>query len=109
MDEDLVERVLSTVEAIPRGRICSYGDIAGILEIGPRQVGAVMSAYGGAVCWWRVTNARGEMPPHLLDDARQHWLGEGIGLSSTGRGCRIDAHHADLRALAAAVRDRMEP
>lgn len=109
VDEALVERVLSLVEAIPVGRVCSYGDIAEILEVGPRQVGAVMSIYGGAVTWWRVTNARGELPPHLLDEARQNWLGEGITLSSNGRGCRIDAHRADLMQVASAIRDTMAP
>lgn len=109
MDDEFVERVLTVVEAIPRGQVCSYGDIAELLEVGPRRVGAVMSAYGAAVSWWRVTNARGELPPHLLDDARQHWLSEGIGLSSTGRGCRIDAHRADLLQVDVAIRDTMGP
>lgn len=109
MDEALVERVLSVVEAIPAGQVCSYGDIAELLDVGPRQIGAVMSVYGGAVCWWRVTNARGELPPHLLDDARAHWWDEGVGLSSTGRGCRIDAHRADLGRIAASIRDTMAP
>lgn len=109
MDEDFVERVLTVVEAIPRGQVSSYGDIAELLGVGPRRIGAVMSAYGAAVCWWRVTNARGELPPHLLDDARQHWRGEGISLSSTGRGCRIDAHRADLMQIAATVHDTIGP
>ena len=109
MDEEFVERVLTAVEAIPAGRVCSYGDIAELLEVGPRRVGAVMSVYGGAVSWWRVTNSRGELPAHLLDDARQHWLGEGIGLSSSGRGCRIDAHRADLVQMADTIRDTMRP
>lgn len=109
MDDVFVERVLSVVESIPRGQVCSYGDIAELLEVGPRQIGAVMSAYGGAVCWWRVTNARGELPAHLIDEARQHWLGEGIAISSRGRGCRIDAHRADLSHVAQAIHDTMEP
>lgn len=109
LDDVLVERVLSVVEAIPRGQVCSYGDIAELLEVGPRQVGAVMSRYGGAVCWWRVTNAKGELPDHLLDEARQCWWEEGIGLSSTGRGVRMDAHRADLTHVAATIRDTMEP
>jgi len=109
MDDDLVERVLTVVESIPAGQICSYGDIAELLEVGPRQIGAVMSVYGAAVPWWRVTNANGELPPHLLDDARQHWMGEGIGLASNGRGCRIRVHRADLSHLAQAVRDTMAP
>lgn len=108
MDEAFVERVLTVVEAIPPGRVCSYGDIAEVLEVGPRQIGAVMSRYGGAVCWWRVTNAKGELPKHLIDEARQHWMSEGISLSPTGRGARIDAHRADLTQIAVAIHDTME-
>jgi methylated-DNA-protein-cysteine methyltransferase-like protein len=109
MDEDLVEGVLTVVEAIPRGQICSYGDIAELLGVGPRQVGAVMSQLGGGVCWWRVTNAKGELPMHLLDEARGNWMAEGITLSSTGRGVRISAHRVDLMQIAAAIHDTMEP
>lgn len=107
MNEALVERVLTVVEAIPEGQVCSYGDIAELLEVGPRQVGAVMSQYGGAVTWWRVTNSKGELPPHLLDEARQNWMAEGIALSSTGRGVRIGAHRADLSQIAITLHDTM--
>lgn len=109
MDELLVERVLTVVESIPAGRVTTYGDIAELLEVGPRQIGAVMSQYGGSVCWWRVTNAKGEMPPHLLDEARQNWLAEGIALASTGRGVKIAAHRADLTQIAITLQDTMEP
>ena len=44
------DRVLDLVERIPPGRVMSYGDIAEYLgEGGPRQVGRVMSTWGGAV------------------------------------------------------------
>jgi len=109
MDEAFVERVLCVVEAIPAGRVCSYGDIAELLGVGPRQVGAVMSTYGGGVCWWRVTNSKGELPPRLLEEARQLWWSEGIEPSSSGKGCRIDAHRADLREIALSIRDTMAP
>lgn len=100
MDEELVERVLLAVEQIPPGRVAAYGDLAGLVQTGPRQVGAVMSRHGGQVTWWRVVNASGELPAHLLDDARQHWLAEGIELSANGRGCRIARHRCDLAVLA---------
>lgn len=109
MDEDVVERVLRIVDAIPSGRICSYGDIAELLEIGPRQVGAVMSRHGALVSWWRVTNASGELPEHLLDEARARWMDEGIAISPSGRGARIRVHRADLDQLADATRATMEP
>lgn len=58
--EAYVESVLSIIEAIPEGRVAAYGDIAErVGSGGPRQVGRVMSLYGGAVPWWRVVRADG--------------------------------------------------
>ena len=102
MDERVVELVLRAVEQIPPGAVASYGDIADLVGIGPRQVGAVMSRYGAGVTWWRVTNAQGEFAPDLLERARPHWLEEGIELKANRRGCRIDRFRCDLAALAAA-------
>jgi alkylated DNA nucleotide flippase Atl1 len=57
---EFAERVLDLTERIPRGRVMSYGDIAEYLgEGGPRQVGRVMSQWGGGVAWWRVIHADG--------------------------------------------------
>jgi alkylated DNA nucleotide flippase Atl1 len=59
-NEDYVEAVLSVVERIPAGRVMAYGDIAEYVGSGgPRQVGWVMSHYGGGVPWWRVVRADG--------------------------------------------------
>jgi methylated-DNA-protein-cysteine methyltransferase-like protein len=99
MDERIAELVLRAVEQVPRGRVVSYGDLARMVGVGPRRVGAVMSRDGAGVTWWRVTNAAGDLPPDLLDEARQHWLEEGISLKPTGRGCRIAEHRADLDEL----------
>ncbi|WP_107772391.1 MGMT family protein [Nocardioides sediminis] len=99
MDERVAELVLRAVEQVPWGRVVSYGDLAHMIGIGPRRVGAVMSRDGAGVTWWRVTNAAGDLPPDLLDEARPHWLEEGIGLKQSGRGCRIAEHRADLAAL----------
>ena len=46
-----MERVLRAVEQVPRGRVVSYGDVASLVGIGPRQVGSIMKAYGGNVAW----------------------------------------------------------
>lgn len=55
------ERVLDLVASIPRGKVMAYGDIAAVLgESGPRQVGTVMSRWGGGVPWHRVVRASGE-------------------------------------------------
>jgi alkylated DNA nucleotide flippase Atl1 len=59
---DFASRVLDVVEAIPRGRVMSYGDVAEYLgEGGPRQVGRVMALWGGGVAWWRVIHADGSL------------------------------------------------
>jgi alkylated DNA nucleotide flippase Atl1 len=59
---DFAARVLDVVETIPSGQVMSYGDVAEYLgEGGPRQVGRVMSLWGGAVAWWRVVHADGSL------------------------------------------------
>jgi alkylated DNA nucleotide flippase Atl1 len=61
--ESYVEAVLQVVEAIPPGRVASYGDIAeAVGRGGPRQVGHVMALHGAAVPWWRVVRADGSPP-----------------------------------------------
>jgi len=46
--DGFASRVLDVVDAIPAGRVMSYGDIAEYLgEGGPRQVGRVMALWGG--------------------------------------------------------------
>lgn len=99
VDDVVVERVLRAVEAVPRGHVVSYGDVAALVGIGPRQVGSIMKLYGSNVTWWRVTNASGDLPVNLMDDARELWAAEGILLKPNGRGCRIAEYRADLQVL----------
>lgn len=103
MDEELVERVLTAAELIPAGRIASYGDVAGLVDCGPRQVGTIMARYGSAVPWWRVTSSYGDLPSHLRGRARPHWEAEAIEWKPNGLGCRISLYRADLVALADAL------
>ncbi len=99
----IVEYVLQVVEAIPPGRVVSYGDIAELVGSSPRRVGTIMAARGSEVAWWRVTNAAGRMPPHLVAEARRHWREESTPLRPDGDSCRMPAARADLVALAAAL------
>ena len=85
VDDVVVERVLRAVEQVPPGRVVSYGDVAALVGIGPRQVGSIMKAYGGNVTWWRVTDAAGDLPATLMDEARERWAAEGILLKPGGR------------------------
>ncbi len=100
MDERLVELVLRAVDLIPPGRVVAYGDLGRLVGIGPRQIGAVLSRHADGSPWWRVTDAKGNFAPALLESARPHWLEEGIEFRAGGRGCRIEEHRADLARLA---------
>ncbi len=69
-DDDVVERVLAVVEAIPAGRVSSYGDVAAMAgSRAPRMVGQVMARYGDGVPWHRVLHSDGTPVPALA--ARQ--------------------------------------
>ncbi|MGY2702487.1 MULTISPECIES: MGMT family protein [unclassified Nocardioides] len=87
--EEYVERVLQCVEAIPRGRVSTYGAIAEVVGAllgggGPRLVGSTMARHGGAVTWWRVVRSDGSLPQCHEGEARQHYLEEGTPLRPTG-------------------------
>lgn len=101
--EALIEDVLVVVEAIPAGRVLSYGDIARLVGCGPRQVGAILRDRGGGVPWWRVTNHRGDM--HSPERAIPHWQAEGIPIRADQLGCRISACRADANQLGDHVAD----
>jgi alkylated DNA nucleotide flippase Atl1 len=85
--------VLDVVDLVPPGRVVTYGDVAEYLgEGGPRQVGAVMSRYGGSVAWWRVLRADGTPAPGLEERAFAAYRGEGTPLRPGGR--RVDLPRA---------------
>jgi alkylated DNA nucleotide flippase Atl1 len=84
--EQYAARTLDVVDAIPAGRVMSYGDLADYLgEGGPRQVGRVLSRYGGGVPWWRVIRADGSPPPGHERAALRRWHAEGTPLRPDGR------------------------
>ena len=86
MDEEYVEAVLSLVEQVPAGRVTTYGALAeAVGSGGPRQVGSVMSTYGGPVPWWRVVHADGT-PAHADDgEAVAQLRAEATPLRPSGR------------------------
>lgn len=76
-----MEEVLALVEAIPPGRVATYGDLAELVgRGGPRQVGRVMSYYGAAVPWWRVIRADGSPAACHEQTALTHLAEEGCPL-----------------------------
>jgi alkylated DNA nucleotide flippase Atl1 len=102
--DDFASKVLDVVDSIPAGRVMSYGDIAEYLGwgrgdkqgagLGPRQVGRVMSVYGGAVAWWRVIHSDGTPAPGHDSRALQHYLAEGTPLRSARPPVRVDMPRA---------------
>lgn len=102
--ELVVEHVLRCVEQIPVGRVASYGAIASIVGIGPRQVGSIMRHYGRDVPWWRVTNHAGDFSGGLLARALEHWDREDIEVKPNGLGCRYSRYAVDQDQLAQAYR-----
>jgi alkylated DNA nucleotide flippase Atl1 len=97
--EEYVERVLATVEQVPRGRVTTYGTIADhVGQGGPRMVGRVMANYGGPVPWWRVVRADGSLPASHGDEARAAYLDEGTPLRPSGR---VDMPQAFWQPLSA--------
>ena len=94
---DFASRVLDVAEAIPPGRVMSYGDIAEYLgEGGPRQVGRVMALWGGGVAWWRVIHADGSLLAGHERAALARYREEGTPIRPTAGGGpgRVDMRRA---------------
>jgi alkylated DNA nucleotide flippase Atl1 len=95
--DDFASDVLDTVDAIPPGRVMSYGDVADYLgRGGPRQVGRVMATCGGAVPWWRVIHADGSLLAGHERAALRQYREEGTPLraSADGTSFRVDMRRA---------------
>ena len=71
LDERLIYEILSVVEEIPRGRVATYGQIAGLIgrDRNARLVGKVLSMaeyYGSYPCH-RVVNHAGRLAPNFYE------------------------------------------
>jgi alkylated DNA nucleotide flippase Atl1 len=79
--------ILELVDAIPRGRVMTYGDVARTLGIAsPRLVGQVMARDGHEVAWHRVVRATGRPADHLVAEQCARLAEEGVPLC----GRRVD-------------------
>ncbi|WP_432572501.1 MGMT family protein [Kineococcus sp. SYSU DK005] len=93
------EEVLEVVEAIPAGRVLTYGDVGELVgDRGPRFVGNVLRRFGSHVPWWRVLRADGSAAPPLAARAVGRWRAEGVPLR------RDDADPVLVRVDLAAAR-----
>ncbi len=95
---EYAERVLEVTESIPPGHVMTYGDVAEYLEEGgPRQVGRVMSLYGGGVPWWRVVRADGVLLAGHELEALDRYREEGTPLKEASRAAEGHLPRLDLR------------
>ena len=90
-DPEYRRRVYDILRGIPKGRVMTYGQIAGILGEGytARTVGYVMAGSDDGVPWQRVINSQGKcstgrltMPVNLQQELLE---AEGIKFSAAGR------------------------
>lgn len=73
------EKILACVEAIPPGRVLTYGDVAEYAGTrSARVVGRVLAMDGGTVPWHRVLKFDGRLADHLYTEQRQRLLAEGV-------------------------------
>jgi alkylated DNA nucleotide flippase Atl1 len=94
--DSFVERVLEVVDAIPPGRVMTYGDVAATLgSRAARMVGQVMAYYGSDVPWWRVVRSSGHPAVNHEHIALQHYRAEGTPLLGVGGS---SPYRVDLRA-----------
>ena len=101
--EEYVEAVLRVVEAVPPGRVVSYGEVARAVGWGgPRQVGRVLAVDGGGVPWHRVVRADGSPARGHEVEALSLLRGEGVPL-------RADGSRVDMAAAAWAAATREAP
>ncbi|UOG78825.1 MGMT family protein [Streptomyces sp. CB09030] len=95
---EYAERVLEVTEVIPPGRVMTYGDVAEYLEEGgPRQVGRVMSLYGGGVPWWRIVRADGVLLTGQELEALDRYREEGTPLKEASRAAEGHLPRVDLK------------
>ena len=95
-DAGLARRILACVDAIPPGRVMTYGDIAEYVGgTSARAVGRVLSQDDGSVPWHRVVKADGTCAPHLDEEQRARLLAEGVRF--LGRRINLRDHRWDGR------------
>ena len=85
------ERILAVVRRIPRGRVATYGQIAGLAGFPrqPRLVGYALRHAEDGVPWHRVVNAEGRISVRAASESvsvqRAVLEAEGVRFDLTGR------------------------
>ena len=83
--EAQVERVRELVDAIPSGRVATYGEISSAAGLSsPRIVGWIMRTDSADLPWHRVVPASGRPAPHIATAQLERLRAEGV-LANEGR------------------------
>ncbi|MEO7454109.1 MAG: MGMT family protein [Fimbriimonadales bacterium] len=87
-----MKEIWDVVESIPKGKVCSYGDIGAALRnpMNGFLVGRRMASAPGHVPWWRVVAKSGSLPigkrhPRLMSEQEENLRGEGVPFLSPGQ------------------------
>lgn len=99
----MTELIRRAVCAVPPGQVATYGDVAELVGCSARQVGRVMATDAADTPWWRVVNASGRLPAHLLDEARRHWTAEGIDIAPDALGVPLRGFRVNPESWAEAI------
>lgn len=98
------QRIYRAVRKIPRGRVATYGDIAGLAGYPgrARQVGYALHALpaGSSVPWHRIINASGRisLPPEGGGlDQRFRLMEEGVRVDPGGKVSLAEFHYRARR------------
>ena len=88
LNKEIIKAVFAVVDAIPFGRVATYGQIARLIgrPKNARLVGKILSQselYGGKHPFHRVVNAAGRLAPGWEDQRHLLWA-EGVDLKANG-------------------------
>ena len=75
---ELSDSILLAADAIPPGRVSTYGDIAKVVGCGPRLVARVLATSGGQACWWRVVRSNGTIAEQLVAEGSRRLAADGV-------------------------------
>lgn len=82
MDDEVEERVLAVVAAIPPGKVLSYAEVADRAGLrSARLVGRILAGLppgNHGIPWHRVVRADGSPTPHLAERQTELLRGEGV-------------------------------
>jgi alkylated DNA nucleotide flippase Atl1 len=78
MDENVVRRVITIIESIPRGTVMSYGEVADRAGLRSARIVGRILAENDVENWHRVLRSEGSPAPHLATKQTALLKAEGV-------------------------------